>query len=275
MTEAAMAGNVEANVYHVVTREEFDKARAWVAGLAQRSVPVAGGWLDKYKEAPRWAPGGGSKQNRKIREAENASVMPLALPDPAAGNEEIGRRRGQIKKFEPNKKQLLRVFRLRVANRISNEDAYKRIWDLWGSMAFQSQQWTMTGRRSNWKAFSQAFLAVQGASDSERDGVVQSQLDWLAQRRVPTRGAVFAELLCRYFPDAYPLVNNPVKEWAKGAGYRDPRGASEGAKYLVFAKTLRAALAQKPQGYRARNLAELDLYVWAWIEQRRVRQKAR
>ena len=98
MTEAAMAGNVEANVYRVVTREEFDKARAWVAGLAQRSVPVAGGWLAKYKEAPRWAPGGGSKQNRKARGTEAVSVIQLALPDPRAGNEEILGRRDQIKK---------------------------------------------------------------------------------------------------------------------------------------------------------------------------------
>ena len=263
MTEAAMAGNVEANVYRVVTREEFDKARAWVAGLAQRSVPVAGGWLAKYKEAPRWAPGGDSKQNRRAREADNASVMPLTLPDPAAGNESIGGRRKQIRKFEPNKKQLLWVFRKCVKKQISNDDVYEELTRLWAPFRFQFGPWAITAKGSDWKAFSQAFLAVCNAPDEERDGVVQAQMDWLTEKGVPTRKAVFTEFLCRYFPDAYPLMNKPVKDWARGAGYRDPWGASEGAKYLVFAKTLRAALAQKPRGYPARNMAELDIYIWS------------
>jgi hypothetical protein len=275
MTEAAMAGNVEANMYRVVTPEEFDKARAWVAGLTTSSVPVAGGWLAKYKEAPRGAPGGGSKQNRKAREAENASVMPLALPDPAAGNEKIQGRRRQERGFQPNKGRLLTVFRQRVANRISNKGVYDNLTELWAPFRFQFGPWAITAAGSDWKAFSQAFLAVYNAPEEERDGVVQAQMDWLAEKRVSTRKAVFTEFLCRYFPDAYPLVNNPVKEWAKGVGYRGPWGASEGAKYLIFAKTLRAALAQKPRGYPARNMAELDLYIWAWIEQERARQEAR
>lgn len=167
------------------------------------------------------------------------------------------------------------MFRRRVANRISNADVYRKLNELWAPFRFQFGPWAITAAGSDWNAFSQAFLAVYGASEEDRDGVVQAQMDWMAEKGVPTRKAVFTEFLCRYFPDAYPLLNQPVKDWAKGVGYGDPRGASEGAKYLVFAKTLRAALAQKPKGYRARNLAELDLYIWAWIEQRRARQKAR
>ena len=63
------------------------------------------------------------------------------------------------------------------------------------------------------------------------------------------------------------MLNKPVKKWVKGAGYRAPRGASEGTRYLFLAKTLRAALAQKPRDYDAQNLAELDVYIWASQDQ--------
>lgn len=269
MTEAAMSGNVEANVRHAVTREEFDAARVWVAGLTKSSVPVAGGWLAKYKEAPRWSPGGGSKQKREAEGKEGAPVMPLTLPNPAAGDKSIEGRRQQIRDFEHKKKQLLTVFRKRVANQINNDDVYKKLWDLWAPFRFQLGPFSITGKSSDWRAFSEAFLAVCGAQDEERDSVAQDQMDWLARKKVPTRRAIFTELLCRYFPEAYPLLNGPVMEWAKGSGYKAPRGASEGTRYLIFAKTLRAALAQKPKGYGARNLAELDLYIWAWQSRQR------
>ena len=269
MTEAAMSGNVEANVRHVVTREKFDRARLWVGGLAQRSVPVAGGWLDKYKEAPRRARGGGSKRKRAAEEKEGMPVMPLTLPNPAAGDDSIRGRREQINKFEQNKKRLLNVFRKRVAIQITNNEVYEKLGELWEPYIFQLGAWKIRAKGSDWEAFSRAFLAVYDAPDEERDGVVQAQMDWLVERKVQTNKAVFTELLCRYFPEAYPLWNNPVEEWAKEAGYRDPRGASKGAKYLVFTKTLRAALAQKPRGYGAQNFAELDVYIWAWQARQR------
>ena len=267
MTEAAMSGNVEANVYRLITQEEFEAARAWVAGLTRSSVPVAGGWLAKYKEAPRWSPGSGGKRKREAEEKEGAPVMPLTLPDPAAGDESIGGRRRQIRNFEQKKKRLLNVFRKRVANRINNDDVYEKVGELWEPDIFQLGPWKITAKGSDWKAFSQAFLAIYNARDEERDGVVQAQMDWLARKKVPTRRAVFTELLCRYLPDAYPLLNSPVKEWAKGAGHKAPWGASEGEQYLLLAKTLRAALAQKPRGYGAQNFAELDVYIWAWQDQ--------
>lgn len=42
MTEAAMSGNVEANLYRDIARDEFEAARRWVGELAKNSVPVNG-----------------------------------------------------------------------------------------------------------------------------------------------------------------------------------------------------------------------------------------
>ena len=202
--------------------------------------------------------------------------MPLTLPDPKAGDQSIQGRRRQIKKFDAEKqKKLLRVFRRRVANKVRDEHVYGKLGELWEPSIFQEGPWKLHAKGSDWGAFARAFVAVCDASDEERDRVVQSQLDRLANAKVPTRGAVFTELLCRYFPDAYPLLNTPVKEWAKATSYKAPHGASYGTKYLMLAKTLRAALTQKPRGYPARNMAELDLYIWAWTKQRQARQKAR
>ncbi len=275
MTEAAMSGNVEANVYQLITRKEFDRARLWVGGLAQHSVPVAGGWLARYREASKWPSGGGGRRKQMVGEKEGVSVMPLTLPDPTAGKEMIGGRKSQIKEFEHNRRKFLHMLRRRVAGKTRNVDVYNSMLNLWGIMAFQSQQWTRSGRRSNWKAFARAFLEVCDARDEERDEVVRAQKDLLKKKKVPTRGSVFAELLCHYFPDLYPVLNEPVGEWAKRVGYRAPRGASEGNRYLLLAKTLRAALAQKPRNYPAKNLAELDIYIWAYIKNERDKKKRR
>ncbi|MHB8409777.1 MAG: phospholipase D-like domain-containing protein [Acidiferrobacterales bacterium] len=262
LTEAAMSSNVEANVSQDISTKQFDQARQWVGELAKNSVPVNGGWMAKYVEAKR-LPLGGGKGKKKPDEKDSAPVMPLVLPSPTAGNEYIKGRRRQIAHFEKNKQRLLEVFRQGGQGKLKNGEVYEKLKELWTPHIFQLGPWQISAKRSNWKAFSRAFVAICDAPENERDSVVRAQLDWLAEKGVPTRGAVFTELLCRYFPDTYPVLNNPIKIWARAAGYKAPRGASEGTRYLFLAKTLRAALAQKPPRYPARNLAELDLFIWA------------
>ena len=260
MTEAAMSSNVEANVSQDITLKQFRQACQWVGELAENSVPVSGGWLDKYVEAKRLSLGGG-KGKKKPGEKVNTPVMPLALPDPTKGNKYIKERRKQIKEFERNKRPLLKVFRQCVHGKLQNDKVYDELVRLWKS--FQSGPWQITAKGSNWRAFSQAFVTICDATESERDGVVREQLDRLETQKVETRSAVFTELLCRYFPQKYPLLNRPIKNWAGRSGYKAPRGASEGSRYILLAKTLRAALAQKPKSYPAKDLTELDVFLWA------------
>jgi hypothetical protein len=86
-------------------------------------------------------------------------------------------------------------------------------------------------------------------------------MDRLAELEVASRVAFFSEMLCLRFPGSYPVLNEPVWLFLKDVAFSAPRGASEGARYIYLAKTLRASLLDNPS-YPAKNLAELDTVIW-------------
>jgi hypothetical protein len=69
---------------------------------------------------------------------------------------------------------------------------------------------------------------ILDAADEDRDDVVSSEIDHLADEKIPTRGAFLSEMLCLRFPEAYPVLNEPVWEYLKDVKYQAPRKASEG-----------------------------------------------
>jgi hypothetical protein len=69
-------------------------------------------------------------------------------------------------------------------------------------------------------------------------------------------------MLCLRFPNLYPVLNNPVWDFLKDIGFKAPRGATEGERYVDLALKLRAALRGNP-GYPAKDIAELDTIIWA------------
>jgi len=69
-------------------------------------------------------------------------------------------------------------------------------------------------------------------------------------------------MLCLRFPNLYPVLNNPVWKYLSETGFRAPRGATEGERYIDLALKLRASLRGNP-GYPAKNIAELDAIIWA------------
>ncbi len=98
---------------------------------------------------------------------------------------------------------------------------------------------------------------------------MRRELDVLHKKGNPARAAFFSEMLCLHYPDQYPLLNDPVREFIAKSEYAAPRGATEGARYIDLARKLRTALAADPN-YPAKNLAELDLLIWASSEKRKM-----
>jgi hypothetical protein len=108
---------------------------------------------------------------------------------------------------------------------------------------------------------SKSFLRIVDAADNSRDDVTIEEIDRLASEGVPTRRAFLSEMLCLRFPDLFPVINEPVQKYLAHAGFKELRGASEGARYLYLARTLRFSLVQA-QDHPANTLAELDTVIW-------------
>jgi hypothetical protein len=68
-------------------------------------------------------------------------------------------------------------------------------------------------------------------------------------------------MLSLRFPSEYPVLNEPVWRYLKDVKYKAPRKASEGARFIFLATTLRSSLLQNPD-HPAKNLAELDTVIW-------------
>jgi hypothetical protein len=271
LSRAAFSSNYEANGYSRIDKETFVAARAWVKGMEEYCVGV-GGWLDHYQEAvqPKKMPKHGQAQREDY-------VLDLTLPDPnrittLRGN--LKYRREQMRIFTRQKGQLEALFRVAAKARIWNSERnlafYEDLNRLWSfslnGYRFQGPGWERKGKDSNFRELSKSLVRVLDTHVDAQDEVVTREIDNLKKLKVSTRGALFSEILCQFFPKKYHIINKPVSLWLAGTGVKPPRGSSEGVAYIYSARLLRAAL-RRTRGYEAKNLAELDVIIWLSGEQ--------
>jgi len=177
---------------------------------------------------------------------------------------QVRRRRQDLKEYHLNQQGLIGLFRKCAAGRLSSAAFYRALPEFYGGDAggrMQALGWERQGKKSDFQALARAFVSIIDSELEERDDIVLRELDALETAKNPARRAFLSEMLCFYFPALYPLLNNPVQEWLKGTGFSPPRGASEGDRYILLARTLRQLLRQNPN-YLAKNLAELDAIIW-------------
>ena len=67
-------------------------------------------------------------------------------------------------------------------------------------------------------------------------------------------------MLCQFFPDKYPVLNDPVRIWIKKKKWSLDRGGTEGQKYIDLARRLRSVVRQNSN--YVKNLAEIDTLIW-------------
>jgi HKD family nuclease len=262
LTMAAFERNYEANVILPLTAARFSEARRWVDELVPLSVPVSTEWLTKYREAP--ARGGRPRGRPEPGGApSDEDYVKLALPSTRGIEERINQRRRALTEYRRNQPGIIRLFRDCAAGRLSSVEFYEARPEL----RMQARGWERQGKKSDFRELSKAFVRIIDADAEERDDIVLHELDSLEAAKNPARGAFLSEMLCSYFPKLYPLLNDPVKAWLKNAGFSPPRGASEGDRYILLARTLRQSLQQHPK-YPAKNLAELDTIIWESKRQR-------
>lgn len=256
LTRAAFYSNFEANIVAEISVESFDLAKSWIKDIESKSVGMSEDWLASYVEATQSKP----VIRRPKAPQSSEAVVPWILPDVKHAAQLIRSRRKQMKGLPQARVNLKQLFENCAAKKISSAQFYDSLNDAMGDIGFQSGIWKISGKNSDFAKLSRSALMIIDADPRDRDDIVVEQIDRLKQEKVATRGAFLSEILCHFFPNEYPLKNDPIERFLVDADFRPPRGSSEGVKYVDLSKKLRCALIANPS-YPAKNLAELDVLI--------------
>lgn len=275
LTEAAFKTNCEANVYGSVSATAFEAAKQWVAEIEDKSVVVAEDWLTTYKEAKLRGKGGGGGANKPS--PTTGEEFEFRLPRPKAMHARLEERRKQLAAYRKHKDGLMKLFRsCAKGGKAASSAFFKALPDHWGhelGNRLQGAGWERQGKSSRFDRLATSFLAIVDAPTQDRDDVVTEQIDLLHEQRNHARTSFLSEMLCLYFPERYPVLNDPIRTYLRHVKFKAPRGASEGARYVDLATKLRRSLIRNPD-HPAKNLAELDTVIWAAFGKRKATAKA-
>lgn len=269
LTQAAFSTNFEANGFACITDEQFELASKWIEEIFEVSVTLNETWLERYQEARQPARANGSKADNH-KETEEAYHLPLPTIRRLKGYKTyLDQRRNQMKAFRRRRTELEELFRTtsraRLWNKARIDNFYYTLSGLWyfgeDGSRFQGKGWERTGRNSDFRELSKSLVRVLDAPFAGRDRVVIQEINRLTVMGLPTRGALFSEMLCQFFPKQYYVLNGPVLGWFRHLDIAFPRGLSKGEQYVNRARLLRAAL-KRADDYPAENLAELDCIIW-------------
>jgi hypothetical protein len=173
-------------------------------------------------------------------------------------------RRQTLAAYSKRRPALEKLFQRCAARDITSLEFFDELPKHWSSALgdrLQGLGWERRGKQSDFQELSISYLAIVAAAASDRDDRVQQEVDRLGDLRVEARGAFLSEMLCLRFPRQYPVLNDPIWRFIEDVSLATPRGASDGAKYIYLAKTLRTSLRDDPT-HPAKNIAELDTVLW-------------
>jgi hypothetical protein len=262
LTHAAFESNYEANVFFPLSEADYSKGKRWVKNIETQSVVVSEDWLIKYKEARLGSPD--QKRGNSKRDQDAPPVLALKLPIPSGMEAKIAERRARLAVYKKKQAGLMRLFRRCAKKQINSKHFYNELPNYWSTTVgdrLQGRGFEIKGKHSNFQELSKSFVRILDVTGEDRDNVVSEEIDRLGEMDVPTRRAFLSEMLCLRFPKEYPVLNQPVQDYLKAVKHKAPRGASEGARFMFLAKTLRSSLLQNP-GHPAKSLAELDTVIW-------------
>lgn len=273
LTVAAFKSNYEANIRIEIDEERYQEVGNWIADILAQSRPVTQKWIDTYQEAAF------PIRTNQVSQAPPSPPNPnnLRLPKFPGLPKAIAERKERITAFEDIRGELEQMVRDCAIGQITQEQAYEWLIDNWNGADWKFQGngiFRQKQSATDWSMLCAALVSCLDSSTTRRDDIVQTVYDDLeVSKKVAVRKAFLTEMLCHFFPDEYPLWNNPVKIWLKNVNATQdrPRGLSAGQKYIWLTKQLRLAIQKNPD-YPARNLAELDHVIWAyciykkWVE---------
>lgn len=259
LSSAGLGTNYEANVLVPLSRREYNGVVQWLNSLAERAQPINRDWLDHYREAP-------AQRKSGARWQRSTRGLQLPLPRGQRYVQWIRERREQQRAFKRIRLRLLRAMRRCAEGRMSNLKFWSYFWNVWSThpSRFQGSGIERTGKSANGGEACRSMVRILNGggtlSEVDLDAVVKREIDRFARSGNQARGAWLSEMLCHYFPEKYPILNDPVKRWLRAKGWRLSRAATQGTRYIELARMLRDAVRQNPGG--PRDLAQLDAVVW-------------
>jgi len=265
LTVAAFETNYEANLKIKIDEKRYQEISNWVSDILGKSRPVDKKWIDAYQEAS--IPNHPPSPSPIIT---SSTIGNLTLPKFPGLAKAIAERKERIYAFEGIRIELEQTITACALGEISQDDFYNWLIHNWNG-----QKWKFQGngifrrnkKTTNWQMLCISLKQCITAGDN-RDATVQTEYDKLEKsQQVEVRKSFLTEMLCHFFPDDYPLWNEPVTTWLTKSGITKnrPKGLSKGEKYIWISKQLRSSIQQNPN-YQAANLAELDHVIWAYCK---------
>jgi len=226
LTNAAFEKNHEINFFTPIDDISFNAAKEWIKSVECQSVPISQSWLSKYIEAE-------TPKYKKDGKQDNLVVAPLILPalkKSSVVTEKLNIRRRQIQIFAEKRQEFTRIFRDAGAKKVwtdkDNKEFFEKLFiELWrrakdGGCRFQGYGAEISARTSNLQQLAKSIVRVLDSDEFVRDDVVIAEIERLKERRVATRGALFSEMLCQFFPTEYHVISDPVKNWLTRPDFR-------------------------------------------------------
>lgn len=277
LTSAAMSSNYEINTFNEIDERQYKSIQTWFNDRSYESEKIEPTWIEKYKEADL-------KNCRSIDvQEEKEAVFDLKLNPPSNITETLAQRKNQCENFLVHKDTILKllndcasVAKKETVSKMEIEEANDLFWKsfskLWHfqkdgklQFRFQGNGVERTCTKSNWNESTTALLEIINSEENlsiERlDVLVAQKIDDLCKQKNPARGAWLSEMLCQFFPDFYPVKNDPVEKWIESLDWKFETGLSEGQWYIELSRRLRNVVYQNKD--IVNNLAELDHVIWA------------
>lgn len=265
LTSAALNKNYEINVKNEIDAEEYKRIVDWFKDRSDESQVMSQSWIESYEESTI------VYRTKKGKKEPNEKVFDVRIPHGEESVKVLKGRRRQMGVFKTKKSIILEIMRQNSSGQLSNEKFWRAFHGLWhcrfgepDEFRFQGNGIERTCANANWREATTAFLTIfekyENGNIFEIDKIVADQIDLLKERKNPTRKAWLSEMLCQFFPEAYPLLDDPVKNWVKRINWEIDKGGSEGKKYVDLATRLRSVV--KENSSFVKNLAELDALMW-------------
>lgn len=272
-----MSSNYEINTFNEIDERQYKSIQTWFNDRSYESEKIEPTWIEKYKEADL-------KNCRSIDvQEEKEAVFDLKIIPPQNIQESLARRRLQCCNFLSAKSRILQLLNDCIAwkdkGNVSDEEIKqyeKKFWSAFSKLWFFSkdekpEQFRFQGSGverkctdSKWSESTGALLEIINSANSlsveDLDILVARKIDELAEKKNPARHAWFSEMLCQFFPNLFPVINDPVQSWIDSLDWKFASGLTEGQWYIDFSRRMRAVVYQNRN--LVDNIAELDHVIW-------------
>ena len=266
LTSGAMNENVEMNTFSEIKEMQYNAIVRWITNCSSESQPITKQWVENYKEADL-------KNYKSVNiEEEQEEVFDFKIPNPDDYKDVLEYRRCQCKHFAEQKEYILNLLEDCSSGKMTNEKFWESFCDIWNNRSDDNNRFRFQGSgversctsSNNWSEITTVLLDIinNHSNDSidDMDAFVSKSIDSLKESGNRARGAWFSEMLCQFFPERYPVYNEPVDEWIRDVGWKPTPGLSEGQTYIELAVRMRDVVRQNSSFVN--NIAEIDHVIW-------------